>query len=286
MYAICRIMKLHGSEINASYNHCERITEVKNADKNLSYLNSDRFEDTHFKDWDEDEEYKKYTLKEKIDNYMEDSGIRIPRKDSVMCVELMLAAPPELFKNIPIEELPQNKVFKAWREANYEFIRKEFKVETKEPVIAFYTHLDESTPHIHAHIIPLHYNEKKRQLEVNAKSRFGGIEKMQAFQDRYHKALNENFQQELRFMGLDGRSLHFERGTPKEITGKRHVEIKEYYKAIERASELGVTPKQIEKLIEREFKTAEKSPSKIFETDLKERQSQRDLDMGINTLGT
>ena len=275
MYAICRIMKLHGSEITASENHCERKTEVSNADKSLTYLNEKRDNVTGV----EDEPNR--SLSKKIDDYLTDFKIKVPRKDSVKCVELMMAAPPELFKNIPVQELPQNSVFKAWREANYEFIRQEFKTHHHEPIIGFYVHLDESTPHIHAHIIPLHYNEKKRQIEVNAKSHFGGIEKMQAFQDRYHKAVNENFQQELRFMRLDGSSIQFERGTPKEITGKRHIEIKDYYKAIERASELGVTPKQIEKLIEREFKTAEKSASKIFETDLKERENQRDLDIRI-----
>lgn len=297
MYAICRIMKLHGTDITASENHCNRTSEVKNSNKELTYLNfnSKPYLSSEMKEQNlseikseaENENFWKTSmpLKLAIDDYINTNDIKIPRKDSVKCVELMLAAPPELFKDIIPKELAQNGVFKAWKEANYEFIRKEFKIDTKEPIMSFYVHLDEQTPHIHAHVVPIHYNEKKKQYEVNAKAKFGGAEKMQEFQDRYHKAINENFKNAL---VRENRNLgnfdEFKRGESKEITGKKHIEIKEYYKAIEKAAKLGVTPEQIDKLIEREFpKSKEISPSKMFDLDQEERvnKSRRNLDIGI-----
>jgi hypothetical protein len=265
-------MKLHGSDITASENHCERKTEVKNSDPSLSYLNENR---TFFASEDK-------SLVQKIDTYLEDFQIKIPRKDSVKCVELMLAAPPELFKNVTPQELPQNPIFNAWKEANYEFVRKEFKTLNHEPIINFYVHLDETSPHIHAHIIPLHFNEKTNKIELNAKAKFGGREKMQAFQDRYQASLNSNFQQELKNRQLDGSGMYFERGEPKELTGREHIKIKDYYKAIERAAKVGITPEKIVALIEREFPKSEISPSKTFDSDLLERKKGADLDNQIS----
>lgn len=296
MYAICRIMKLHGTDITASENHCNRTNEVKNSNKELTYLNfnskpyqSSEMKEKNLSEPKTEEENEKFwktsmPLKLAIDDYINTNDIKIPRKDSVKCVELMLAAPPELLKGIKPEELAKNGVFKAWKEVNYEFIRKEFKTGLKEPVISFYVHLDEQTPHIHAHIVPIHYNEKKNQYELNAKAKFGGSKKMQEFQDRYHKSINENFQNELKKRNLNWTNFEFKRGEPKEITGKKHIQIKDYYKAIDKAAKLGVSPEQIENLIEREFpKSKEISPSKIFDLDQEERvnKSRRNLDIGI-----
>ena len=114
-------MKLHGSDITASENHCKRKTEVKNADKSLTYLNDHK---SYFTEFGEN-------LTEKIDNYLEDFKIKIPRKDSVKCVELMLAAPPELFKEMKPEEIAKSLVFSAWKDANHEFVRREFKIMTQ-----------------------------------------------------------------------------------------------------------------------------------------------------------
>jgi hypothetical protein len=287
-------MKLHGTDITASENHCNRTSEVKNSNKELTYLNfnSKPYQSSEMKEKNlselkteaENEKFWKTSmpLKLAIDDYINTNDIKIPRKDSVKCIELMLAAPPELFKDKNREELAQNSVFKAWKEANYEFIRKEFKIDTKEPVMSFYVHLDEETPHIHAHVVPIHYNDKKKQYEVNAKAKFGGFEKMQEFQNRYHKAINENFQNIYKYPSVDSKTFEFQRGIPKEKTGKKHVQIKDYYKAIEKAAKLGVTPEQIEKLIEQEFpKSKEISPSKMFDLDQEERVKKPTKNQGF-----
>lgn len=300
MYAIIRIQKLHGSDITASENHCERKTEVKNADPELTHLNfntkpyhssesmENNYEDNQKGLISEEENERFWTnsmpLNDSIKDYIEANKVKIPRSDSVKCVEIMMAAPPELFGNLPKNTLKNDPTFNQWVEANYQFVRTHFKEGVTEKVLSFHVHLDEKTPHIHAHIIPTHDGK------LNAKHYFGGRDKMKSFQDSYCKFLNDN----IKLSYDNGEKVEFLRGQPKEITGKRHIEIKNYYKNLDLAESVGITKENINNLIVEaqnkglgERKGAYDNMN-TFEQDISERKAQipqkennNDYSMGI-----
>jgi hypothetical protein len=84
-------------------------------------------------------------------------------------------------------------------------------------------HLDESTPHIHAYLVPLDERNK-----LNCKSIFGGREKLSQFQDSYAAAMKP--------LGLE-RGIKRSRAT--------HTEIKKYYGAVAKEPDLGLTPAEM-----------------------------------------
>ena len=128
-YAILRIEKLKTrSEITSSGKHNDRMVETPNADKNI----------------------KNYTLigdgKTYIEHF-EETTKDIPkiRKNAVLGVECFISASPEakLFKN-PVQ-------FKSWVKDSVRYLLGLFG---KENVKKVNLHLDETTPHIHAFIVP------------------------------------------------------------------------------------------------------------------------------------
>ncbi|MGI2908561.1 plasmid recombination protein [Tolypothrix sp. VBCCA 56010] len=88
-------------------------------------------------------------------------------------------------------------------------------------------HLDEATPHLHAYFVPI---DEKGQLRCN--HFFDGRQKMQAFQDSYHTAMQH---------------LGLERG----IKGSKaqHQDIKDFYRIVEEGKDLELgklSPQQLQ----------------------------------------
>jgi hypothetical protein len=143
------------------------------------------------------------------------------RKDGVLCVEILLTASPEYFR--PGDRgkagLWDSQQLKDWKRANQDWLSAKFG----DRLVRAELHLDESTPHIHAYLVPL--DEKGK---LNCKSIFGGREKLSLFQDSYAAAM---------------RPLGLERG----IRGSRatHTEVKEYYAAVVKEPDLSLTPAEI-----------------------------------------
>ncbi len=131
---------------------------------------------------------------------------RKPRKDAVTCVEYLMTASPEWFLSATVEQ--KEEFFKGsqeWLENKY----------GKENVISFSIHVDETTPHISAHVVPI-----TKDGRLSAKELIGAKKQMQEDQTTF-AAKHEH-------IGL-------ERG----IKGSKavHQDIKSYYASVNKAKE-------------------------------------------------
>jgi 5S rRNA maturation endonuclease (ribonuclease M5) len=206
-YGICRISKLKtGGAIAASESHTLRKRSTPNAD--LTKAN-ERFIGT--------EPGTAFLEQEVFDRI----GEQKIRKDGVLCVEILLTASPEYFRPGDRGRAGQwdSQQLEDWKRTNQDWLGEKFG----DRLVRAELHLDESTPHIHAYLVPL--DEKGK---LNCKSIFGGREKLSQFQDSYAAAM---------------KPLGLERG----IKGSRatHTEVKEYYAAVVKEPDLSLTQAEI-----------------------------------------
>jgi diadenosine tetraphosphate (Ap4A) HIT family hydrolase len=256
MQTIVRSLKLKtGADIAASDNHCRRISQVENADPDKRHLNFEYDGDNSVQ---HDIMKKAQSLPERIQIIEQERGIKTPRRDSIKCVELVMAAPPGLFnkegtpvkqENFPdigtYAEPERGSLFEKWLQANYRFAKNHFcDVRDYTNVVSMKVHLDETNPHIHIHVMPVHKGQ------YNAKHYLGGSQKMQALQDAYHKTMKEYVPQ-----------IEWERGEKKAITGKDHQMVKDWYQKLATIDKLGLG-KQIDQFIEKTLREAQNA-SKI-----------------------
>jgi hypothetical protein len=219
MQTIFRLLKLKGSNITASDEHCRRLSPVENADPAKKHLNyefaSGGTEIDNFA--------KGITLVERM-NYQEKArGIITPRKDSVKMLEIMFAAPPSLiekpeeqirFSNGKAKHPEVDSLLWRWNEANNQFLSNTFG---RENIMGTQMHFDETSPHSHSWILPIK-KEKFGVEKYNAKHFTGGAKKMQQLQDKYYEHMQKYMPE-----------IAWERGQKKELTGKKHTTVKEWY---------------------------------------------------------
>ena len=208
-YCICRISKLKsGGSITASEQHTLRQRETPNAD--LSQEN-ERFISYPYTPPDT-------SLEQEVFARIGEQKIR---KDAVLCVEILLTASPEYFR--PDDHGKAGKwdadQLDQWKQSNRQWLDQKFG----DRIVRAELHLDESTPHIHAYLVPLDDKGK-----LNCKSHFGGRVKLSQFQDSYAQAMQ---------------SIGLERG----IKGSRakHTEVKEYYAAVVKEPDQSLTQQEI-----------------------------------------
>lgn len=99
------------------------------------------------------------------------------RANGVKAVEIVLTFSPEAKKHIPVRK---------WTEANITWLKKEFG---SSAILNAQLHMDETTPHIHAIIIPV--KKKKGAWCLCCRDFLGGASKLSALQDRYALAMSE-----------------------------------------------------------------------------------------------
>ncbi|NJL78245.1 MAG: hypothetical protein HC917_04260, partial [Richelia sp. SM2_1_7] len=142
-------------------------------------------------------------------------GNQTIRKNAVLCVELVLSASPEFFRPSTqtepgeYEQLQLNR----WLNFNKQWLQERFSVTPEgisvphNRIISAAAHLDEVTPHIHAHMVPI---DKRGKL--NASAFFGSPKLLREWQDDYAQAM---------------KPLGLERG----IRGSKatHIDIGRYY---------------------------------------------------------
>ncbi|MBC1235698.1 MobV family relaxase [Nostoc sp. 2RC] len=137
-----------------------------------------------------------------------------PRKDAVLCTEMFLSASPEYFRpdNPSASGQWSDSLMQQWAIASRDWLAQNYGSKCVRAEL----HLDESTPHIHAYIVPL--NDKTGRLSHDAM--FGGRGgqgriKLSKLQDSYALALAP---------------LGIERG----VKGSKatHTKVKEYYQAV------------------------------------------------------
>jgi len=237
-YAILRTKKLHTwGNIAGSLGHTYRKDGMApNADPKLISRNK--------------------TLIGNAENSIDDVRRRInditesPRKNAVLCVEHLLTASPEFFNG-----KTQRQVH-IWAKKNIEFLQKKYG---KENVTHAVLHLDESTPHIAAYIIP------EVSGKLNAREIFGGRSKLIKLQSDYATAM---------------KSFGLERGV--EGSKAHHTDVKKFYGDLNKVA--ASADMQLEKIskpvdypapnlraiISKEWREAEK---KIWENEDKRQKS-------------
>lgn len=125
------------------------------------------------------------------------------RQGSVLAFEILLTSDKKFF------EVEGNQ--EKWAQANLDYLNKTYG---EKNVVSVVLHLDETTPHIQAIVVPL---DEKNHL--NAKQWTGGFKKIRQLQDNYNTAMNEA-------------GLQLERGKPVEETCAKHQHIQVGYKNI------------------------------------------------------
>lgn len=203
-YAILRIAKMKSfAQVRGMSKHNNREFDTPNADEektpsNIQLVGTDNIE---------------ADVKKRI----QESGMDLKkiRKNAVLAVDHMLTASPEYFR--PNGEKPgqyDQQRLDDWVEASMKFLKDEYG----DNLVNSTLHLDESTPHIHAVMVPIHHDPSKRQpVNLRAKEWFNGSKALSAFQDRYHEATKH---------------LELDRGT--KGSKASHQSVKRYYSNLER----------------------------------------------------
>ncbi|NFE74685.1 recombinase [Clostridium botulinum] len=183
-------------QVQAFEKHMEREMEVYNADPFKKDKNRILIGDKNIY-----ENVKKYIY-----------GIKI-RSNANIATDLVLTTGNGFYNSLP----PQEK--QEWIHENINFLNKHFG----ENCLYATLHMDETTPHIHALIVPRFYNEKKKCYELSSNKYFDGIEKMRNWQDKYSEHMNKEFNNLIR--GVRGSKA-------------KHMDIKTYYSLITKKLDL------------------------------------------------
>lgn len=194
-HAIARIIKLKTGSLGASGRHTSRQKDTPNANlqiPNVRFIGQP--DSTPIQSLET-------IVRERI-------GDQTIRKNAVLCVEMLLTASPEYFRP---DDPSRAGYFEPEKLADFqESVHSWLNDEYGDRIVRAELHLDESTPHVHAYLVPLDERGK-----LNCRGIFGGRQKLSQFQDSFANAMSP---------------LGLERG----IKGSRakHTKIKHYYAAI------------------------------------------------------
>ena len=202
-HAIARISKLKSGNVVASENHTKRAKLTLNADPKVTNVRFIGQLDSP------DLPSLETIVRSRI-------GQQTIRKNAVLCVEMLLTASPEYFRPHDPSKAGYYEPEKLadFRTAVHGWLDNEYG----DRIVRAELHLDESTPHVHAYLVPLDDRGK-----LNCRGIFGGRQKLSQFQDSYANALSP---------------LGLERG----IKGSRarHTTIKQYYAAVTKTPDLAL----------------------------------------------
>ena len=208
-HAIARIAKLKSGNVGASGLHTGRARKTPNANPEITNVRFIGQPDSP------DLPSLETIVRDRI-------GQQTVRKNGVLCVEMLLTASPEYFRpNDPSragyyepEKLADfQQSVKSWLDNEY-----------GDRIVRAELHLDESTPHIHAYLVPLDERGK-----LNCRGIFGGRQKLSQFQDSFANAMSP---------------LGLERGV--RGSKAKHTKIQHYYAAINQSPELNLDKSTIE----------------------------------------
>ena len=203
-YCTIGVHKQKGGNGGSSSRHNDRERETPNADPERMHLNRVLIGDER-------------NARERVREIIEEHGGK-PRKDSVEAVELVLSASHEYFVGRDGEIDPER--LERWVEKEMEFLRDRRNCGICAKAVL---HLDERTPHIHAHMVPV--TEDGR---LSATHFLDGPKKMQELHTRHAAYMKE---------------LGLERGR----LGSRatHQRVKQFYASVDREPELKIEPDRI-----------------------------------------
>lgn len=186
-YAIIRTQKLKTKQdIAGAGSHAFRLRDTPNARPGVRNYNLVKTDNND--------------LNQAVSNRIESVGAKT-RKDSVRAIEFLLTASPEFFENA------SKKTIEDWAKKNREWIREQYGSQN---LVSAVLHMDETTPHIHAYVVPVTADGR-----LSAKDMIGGTR-------HRHRELWTDYAQAMKEFGLV-------RGESKEYA--KHEDIKTYYKA-------------------------------------------------------
>jgi len=212
-YGICRIQKLKAGAVGRSALHTSRKRDTPNADP----------EKQHIRIIGQPDNPDIPDLETLVRQHI---GNQTIRKNAVLAVEFLLTASPEYFR-------PLNPSMAGYYEPQRlaDFQQKACEWLTNsygDRIVRAELHLDESTPHIHAYMVPL--DEKGK---LNCRALLGG--------SRYRLSeLQDSFAESMKPLGL-------ERG----IKGSRakHTEVKKYYAAVNQSPDANLDMQTMQQLV-------------------------------------
>ena len=198
-HAIFSIKKLTRGALAAAYKHNVREMEVKNADGSMSKLNEELIPAG-----------KNHSYINLVDERLKELAVYRDKKirsDAVHAFSVVVSLPKEAVGQVNLDD---------WKRKNLEWMDKTFN-RNKElfggNLLSAKLHMDESSPHIHAIIVPI---DDKGHL--NAYEYIHGPASLRQLQTSYADAMKE--------FGL-------ERGLEYSVT--KHTELKKFYTALNEA---------------------------------------------------
>lgn len=245
MKAILRVVK-HSSfgSIAGMQKHIERKMEVPNADSSKSHLNIQLLKEDYIKSIIDPKDLNNINIFNKSDNGLvalkgyldqaEKAGVII-QKNSVKAIDHLLTASPEFWQQSSEEEK------KDFYKSCYKFLADTYGGKR---IVSMDLHLDETSPHIHALVVPISKGKLKSGKEVlrlSAKNYLGGREKLRELQTKFHSYVKH---------------LGLERGNEKSKA--KHTTIKKYYSEINNLEKL----QEHKQLLEEQLKLLEKKKNK------------------------
>lgn len=198
-HAVFSLKKMSRGSLGAAYRHDAREMEVKNADGSKTILNEELMGCGS----------KSYTalVDERLKD-LEHFRDRKIRSDAVHAFSIVLAVPKEAADKIDLDK---------WKNKNIEWLEKTFNREKNiygNNVLSVRLHMDESSPHLHAIVIPI---DEKGHL--NAYEYVHGPGSLRQLQTSYAEAMAE--------FGLT-------RGL--EYSVAKHEELKSFYASLNEAA--------------------------------------------------
>ncbi len=212
-YGICRIQKLKAGAVGRSAQHTSRKRETPNADPEKQHIRIIGQPDSpHTPD-----------LETLVRQHIGDQTIR---KNAVLAVEFLLTASPEYFRPDDPSRAGyyEQQRLESFQQKACEWLQTRYG----DRIVRAELHLDESTPHIHAYMVPL--DEKGK---LNCRALLGG--------SRYRLSeLQDDFALAMKPLGL-------ERG----IKGSRasHTEVRKYYAAINQQPDANLDIQTMQQLV-------------------------------------
>lgn len=209
--------------------------------------------------------YQASNLSLTIKNRLEQKGIK-PKKDAVLCVGVVAGASAEFFREKSVQEIEE-----YFREIKEELVSSMCGGDESR-LLGAVVHMDEDSPHLQAHILPL--VDRDGQEALCCKEILGGVQKLRGLQDRFYENVFSHY-------GLDRgektinqtpeeKRKHRETMSYKvdklqqEIDGlsRRYQIIKDNIQALEASESLidGITKEQaqtIQEIREKAFKVSE-----------------------------
>jgi len=198
------IDKQKGGKVGTASRHNDRERETPNADPERTHLNRVLVGDER-------------NARHRVREIIEEHGGK-PRRDSVEAIELLLSASHEYFVGRDGEIDPER--LERWVGREMQFLRDRRNCGVCAKAVL---HLDERTPHIHAHMVPI--TEDGR---LSATHFLDGPKKVQALITRHAEYMKE---------------LGLERG--REGSRATHQRVKQFYASVDREPELKIEPDRI-----------------------------------------